>query len=104
MFLSPDMFKFWESFCFVHGGPWGPGQHQRRAHRLGRAHLLGEIPAVCPARLGLPAETRFLVYGLIMVLIMRFRPGGFFTAVSESTMKSPLIMDLRRRLAARKTG
>lgn len=105
MFLSPDMFKFWESFlvlCMVVLGGLG----NINGALIGSAVLisLGEILRVALPRLGLPAETRFLVYGLIMVLIMRFRPGGFFTAVSESTMKSPLIMDLRRRLAARKTG
>lgn len=105
LFLSPDMFKFWESFlvlCMVVLGGLG----NIRGSLFGAAVLisLGEVLRVVLPGLGLPAETRFLVYGLIMVLIMRFRPGGFFTAVAESTMSGPLIMDLRRRLAARKTG
>lgn len=105
LFLSPDMFKFWESFlvlCMVVLGGLG----NIRGALIGAAILisLGEVLRVALPNLGLPAETRFLVYGLIMVLIMRFRPGGFFTAVAESTMSSPLIIDLRRRLAARKTG
>ncbi|QLA15597.1 branched-chain amino acid ABC transporter permease [Desulfolutivibrio sulfoxidireducens] len=105
MFLSPDMFKFWESFlvlCMVVLGGLG----NINGALIGAAVLisLGEVLRVALPQLGLPAETRFLVYGLIMVLIMRFRPGGFFTVVSESTMKSPLIIDLRRRLAARKAG
>jgi branched-chain amino acid transport system permease protein len=55
-------------------------------------------------KLGLPAETRFLAYGLIMVLIMRFRPAGIFTQVAESTMQGKLIRDLRQRIAARRTA
>lgn len=77
MFLSPDMFKFWESFlvlCMIvlggMGNIWGV--------ILGAAVLvsLGEVLREVLPMLGLPAETRFLAFGLIMVLVMRFKPAG----------------------------
>lgn len=76
-FLSPDMFKFWESFlvlCMVvlggMGNIWGV--------MLGAAVLvsLSEILRELLSALGLPVEIRFLAFGLIMVLMMRFRPAG----------------------------
>lgn len=78
-FLSPDMFKFWESFlvlCMVVlgglGNIWGV--------MVGAAVLvsLSEILREILPFLGLPAESRFLAFGLIMVLVMRFRPAGLF--------------------------
>ena len=104
-FLSPDMFKFWESFlvlCMVVLGGLG----NINGALIGSVILiaLGEILRVVLPKLGLPAETRFLAYGLIMVLIMRFRPNGIFTQVAESTMQSRLIKDLRARLDARRTA
>ncbi|KHK04290.1 branched-chain amino acid ABC transporter permease [Desulfovibrio sp. TomC] len=104
-FLSPDMFKFWESFlvlCMVVLGGLG----NIKGALVGSVILiaLGEVLRVILPKLGLPAETRFLVYGLIMVLIMRFRPNGIFTQVAESTMQSQLIKDLRARLDARRTA
>ena len=105
MFISPDMFKFWESFlvlCMVVLGGLG----NINGALIGATILiaLGEVLRVILPKLGLPAETRFLAYGLIMVLIMRFRPGGIFTQVAESTMCSGLIKDLREKLAARRTA
>mgnify|MGYP003593461695 FL=1 len=105
LFISPDMFKFWESFlvlCMVVLGGLG----NIRGALVGSAILiaLGEVLRVVLPKLGLPAETRFLAYGLIMVVIMRFRPHGLFTQVAESTMQSSLIKDLRARIAARRTA
>ncbi|MHC1789138.1 branched-chain amino acid ABC transporter permease [Solidesulfovibrio sp.] len=105
LFISPDMFKFWESFlvlCMVVLGGLG----NIKGALVGSVILiaLGEVLRVLLPKLGLPAETRFLVYGLIMVLIMRFRPGGLFTQVAESTMQSGLIKELRARLDARRTA
>lgn len=105
MFISPDMFKFWESFlvlCMVVLGGLG----NINGALLGAAVLisLGEVLRVTLPKFGLPTETRFLVYGLLMVLIMRFRPGGFFTQVAETTMKSPLVAELRQKLNARRTA
>ena len=105
LFISPDMFKFWESFlvlCMVVLGGLG----NINGALVGAIILiaLGEVLRVALPRLGLPAETRFLAYGLIMVCIMRFRPAGIFTQVAESTMQSPIIKELRARIAARRTA
>jgi branched-chain amino acid transport system permease protein len=105
LFISPDMFKFWESFlvlCMVVLGGLG----NINGALIGAIILiaLGEILRVILPKFGLPAETRFLVYGLIMVLIMRFRPNGIFTQVAESTMQSRLIKELRAKLDARRTA
>ncbi|MGD9215107.1 MAG: hypothetical protein PVJ84_09850, partial [Desulfobacteraceae bacterium] len=76
-FLSPDMFKFWESFlvlCMIvlggMGNIWGV--------MIGAAILvsLSEILRELLPLLGLPVEVRFLAFGLIMVLMMRYRPAG----------------------------
>ena len=76
-FLSPDMFKFWESFlilCMIvlggMGNIWGV--------MLGAAVLvsLSEVLRELLPLLGLPVEGRFLAFGLIMVLMMRYRPAG----------------------------
>jgi branched-chain amino acid transport system permease protein len=77
-FLSPDMFKFWESFlilCMIVlgglGNIWGV--------MIGAAVLvsLSEILRSLLPLVGLPVEVRYLAFGLIMVLMMRFRPAGF---------------------------
>jgi branched-chain amino acid transport system permease protein len=101
MFLSPDMFKFWESFlvlCMVVLGGLG----NIKGALLGAVILvsLGEVLRETLTAMGLPAETRFIAYGLIMVLIMRFKPSGFFTAVASSGRSNPLLIDLQKRLAA----
>ncbi|CAB1055522.1 Branched-chain amino acid ABC transporter, permease protein LivM (TC 3.A.1.4.1) [Olavius sp. associated proteobacterium Delta 1] len=76
-FLSPDMFKFWESFlilCMIvlggMGNIWGV--------MIGAVILvsMSEILRELLPLLGLPVNVRFLVFGLIMVLMMRFRPAG----------------------------
>lgn len=102
MFLSPDMFKFWESFlvlCMVVLGGLG----NIKGALLGAVILvcLGEVLREVLTSLGLPPETRFMAYGLIMVLIMRFKPAGFFPAIASSGRSNPLLLDLQQRLAAR---
>ncbi len=109
LFLSPDMFKFWESFlilCMVVLGGLG----NIAGALVGAVVLivLGEgLREILPI-LGLAPETRFLAYGLIMVLIMRFKPAGFFPAIATASAKNPLIKDLKKRLegaaAAEATG
>lgn len=105
LFISPDMFKFWESFlvlCMVVLGGLG----NINGALVGAAILiaLGEILRVVLPKLGLPAETRFLAYGLIMVLIMRFRPAGIFTQSAASSLGSRSLRELKARLAARRAG
>jgi branched-chain amino acid transport system permease protein len=76
-FLSPDMFKFWESFlilCMIvlggMGNIWGV--------MIGALVLvsMSEVLRELLPLFGLPVEVRFLAFGLIMVLMMRFRPAG----------------------------
>jgi branched-chain amino acid transport system permease protein len=76
-FLSPDMFKFWESFlilCMIvlggMGNIWGV--------MIGALVLvsLSEVLRELLPLLGLPVNVRFLAFGLIMVLMMRYRPAG----------------------------
>ncbi len=104
-FLSPDIFKFWESFlilCMIVLGGLG----NIKGAIVGSVVLvaLGEILRVVLPQLGLPAETRFLIYGLIMILIMRFKPGGFFPTIAATSKKSRLILDLKARLEQEQTG
>lgn len=101
MFLSPDMFKFWESFlvlCMVVLGGLG----NIKGALVGATILvcLGEVLREVLAAAGLPPETRFMAYGLIMVLIMRFRPAGLFPAIAASGRANPLLVVLGRRIAA----
>jgi branched-chain amino acid transport system permease protein len=105
LFLSPDMFKFWESFlvlCMVVlgglGNLWGS--------LLGAAVLvtLGEVLREILPLLGLPAETRFLAYGLIMVLIMRFKPSGFMPSIGVSAETNPLLREVASRIKAKASG
>ena len=79
MVLSPSDFVFWESFlvlCMVVlgglGNIWGV--------LVGAAVMvgLGELLRVILPMLGLPMNSRFLFYGLIMVLMMRLKPAGLF--------------------------
>jgi branched-chain amino acid transport system permease protein len=102
MFLSPDMFKFWESFlvlCMVVLGGLG----NIKGALLGAVILvcLGEVLREVLTSIGLPAETRFMAYGLIMVLIMRFKPSGFFPAIASSGRSNPILLELQKRLASR---
>ncbi len=101
LFLSPDMFKFWESFlvlCMVVLGGLG----NINGALIGAVILvsLGEFLRGMLEQLGLPPETRFLFYGLIMVLMMRFRPSGFFPGIAASGRSNPLLVELQKRLKA----
>jgi len=105
MFLAPDVFKFWESFlvlCMIVLGGLG----NIKGAIVGSIVLiaLGEVLRVVLPHFGLPTETRFLAYGLLMILIMRFKPGGFFPAIAATSKKSRLIMDLKARLLAERAG
>jgi len=103
--LTPDMFKFWESFlvlCMIVLGGLG----NIHGALIGGAILvlLGEVLREILPALGLPAETRFLAYGLIMVLIMRFMPRGFFPAIAASGRKNPMIKNLREKISRGEYG
>jgi branched-chain amino acid transport system permease protein len=76
-FLSPDMFKFWESFlilCMIVLGGMGNiwGVMIGAFVLVSMSEILREMLPV----LGLPVEARFLAFGLIMVIMMRYRPAG----------------------------
>ncbi len=105
MFLAPDVFKFWESFlvlCMIVLGGLG----NNKGAIVGSIVLvaLGEILRVLLPKLGLPTETRFLAYGLLMILIMRFKPGGIFPTIAAASKTSRLILDLKARLQAERAG
>jgi branched-chain amino acid transport system permease protein len=92
-FLSPDMFKFWESFlilCMIvlggMGNIWGV--------MVGALVLvsLSEVLREILPLLGLPVEVRFLAFGAIMVLMMRYRPAGLIPIPAvASKMKAGII-------------
>ncbi len=99
LFLSPDMFKFWESFlvlCMVVLGGLG----NITGALVGAAVLiaLGEILRSVLPLFNLPTETRFLAYGLIMILIMRFKPNGFIPKIASVAEKNPILVALRKQL------
>ncbi len=101
LFISPDMFKFWESFlvlCMVVLGGLG----NINGALIGSTILiaLGEVLRVLLPYFGLPTETRFLAYGLIMILIMRFKPSGFIPKIGDVGMRNPIIVELRKKLEA----
>lgn len=100
-FLSPDMFKFWESFlvlCMIvlggMGNIWGV--------MVGAAVLvsLSEILREILPMFGLPVEVRFLVFGLIMVLMMRYRPAGLLPiAAVAAQMRSGRVKRKKVKIA-----
>jgi branched-chain amino acid transport system permease protein len=102
-FLSPDMFKFWESFlilCMIvlggMGNIWGV--------MIGAAVLvaLSEILRELLSFLDMPVEARFLAFGLIMVLMMRYRPAGIMPIPAVAAkMKANRIK--RKKQAVKKT-
>ncbi|MGE4296453.1 MAG: branched-chain amino acid ABC transporter permease [Desulfovibrionaceae bacterium] len=99
LFLSPDMFKFWESFlvlCMIVLGGLG----NINGAIIGSIVLvgLGELLRSYLPQLGLPTETRFLFYGLMMILIMRFKPEGFMPRIATSSESNPLMVALRKKL------
>jgi len=100
LFLSPDMFKFWESFlvlCMVVLGGLG----NLSGALVGAVIMiaLGEVLREMLPALGMPPEVRFLAYGLVMVLIMRFKPAGFFPAIASSSKSNPMILALQKRIS-----
>ncbi len=76
-FVSPDMFKFWESVMVLSmvvlgglGSVWGAA--------LGGALLVlvaEGLREVLPW-VGLPQSARYLVFGLVMIAVIRWRPKG----------------------------
>ena len=106
-FLSPDMFKFWESFlilCMIvlggMGNIWGV--------MIGAVVLvsLSEVLRELLPLIGLPVEVRFLAFGLIMVIMMRFRPAGLMPIPAVAAkMKAGQVKRKRGPAAAElKTG
>jgi len=95
-FIHPDMFKFWESIlvlCLIVFG----GMGSISGTMLGALLL---IPLSEILRMVLPQSlfnARYLIYGLVLVLMMRFRPMGlipFERAQADKALRA------RRRLAA----
>jgi branched-chain amino acid transport system permease protein len=73
-FIHPDMFKFWESILILSHCIRGDGEHFR--HHAGGIdpHSLTEV-----LRSALPQSmfnARYLIYGLLLVIMMRLRPEG----------------------------
>ncbi|MFP4088031.1 MAG: branched-chain amino acid ABC transporter permease [Desulfobacteraceae bacterium] len=89
-FIHPDMFKFWESIlilCLIVFG----GMGSIRGTMLGALIL---VPLTEVLRAVLPQSlfsARYLIYGLILVLMMRWRPEGlipFETAQAEKARQA----------------
>ncbi|MBI5417147.1 branched-chain amino acid ABC transporter permease [Candidatus Poribacteria bacterium] len=81
MFIGPKMFQFWESviiLCMIVLG--GMGSIAGVIAGAITLTSLGEILREILTRFGLPAESRHLFFGLIMILIMRYRPEGLYPA------------------------
>jgi branched-chain amino acid transport system permease protein len=75
--LHWSRFQFWESviiLCMIVLG--GLGSIKGALLGAGILVSLSELLRVLLDRFHLPQETRFLLYGIIMILIMRFRPEG----------------------------
>jgi branched-chain amino acid transport system permease protein len=84
-FISPGTFQFWESvlvLCMLVLGGMGsiPGVV------FGAVVLiaLGEVLRGALGHLGLPEDTRFLFFGIVMILMMRFRPEGLIRGRGDS--------------------
>lgn len=86
-FIHPDMFKFWESIlilCLVVLGGLG----SILGTMLGALTL---IPLSEILRIILPSEffnARFLIYGLVLVIMMRRRPDGIIPFVRNQEKKA----------------
>ncbi len=95
LFIHPDMFKFWESIlvlCLVVFG----GMGSIKGTMLGAAVLIPMTEVLRAVLLNIPkwfnslgmnlsvefgqnlVQSRYLLFGLILVLMMRFRPEGLF--------------------------
>jgi branched-chain amino acid transport system permease protein len=94
-FIHPDMFKFWESIlvlCLIVFG----GMGSIAGTMLGALIL---IPLSEILRAALPQamfSARYLIYGLILVLMMRWRPAGLIPFDKEQESKAARV---RERLA-----
>lgn len=97
-FIHPDMFKFWESILvlclIVFGGMGSIG-----GTMLGALIL---IPLTEVLRVALPQSlfsARYLIYGLILVLMMRWRPEGLVPFERARGLKAQW---LHQRLSSRR--
>ncbi len=94
-FISPNMFKFWESIfilCMIVLG----GMGSIGGTLLGAALLISlseALRSVLPPSL---VGARHLLFGLILILIMRFRPGGLVPIYRQA---APATRRRRRRAA-----
>jgi len=84
--ISAGVFEFWESIlilCMIVLGGIGT----LKGALIGAAILgsLGEVLRISLSWMRLPADSRYLIFGVILVLMMRFRPAG----ILRSTQKSP---------------
>ena len=95
--VSVKSFDFWYSIlilcCIVLGG-----MGSLRGVALGTIVLisLGEVLKWPFAGIRVPAEARFLVYGILLLIFMRFRPQGFLPPVRRGR---PLKPEEHHRLA-----
>ena len=84
--ISAGVFEFWESIlilCMIVLGGIGT----LKGALIGAAILgsLGEVLRIALSWMRLPADSRYLIFGAILVMMMRFRPAG----ILRSTQKSP---------------
>jgi len=117
-FLHPDMFKFWESIlilCLVVLG----GMGSITGVMLGAAILI-PLTEVLRAGLGQVVEwtsrtgvdwispdivnARYLIFGLLLVIMMRFRPAGLFPTVGVTMEMHPACERTRRQLDENRYG
>ena len=100
-FLSPDMFKFWESFlilCMIVLGGMGNiwGVMIGAVVLVSMSEVLRELLPI----LGLPVNGRFLAFGLIMVLMMRYRPAGLMPIPAVAAqMRAGRVKRKKRKVA-----
>lgn len=84
MFVGPPMFRFWESFlvltCIVLGGL---GSIPGAVVGAGALIALGEVLRTVLPQIGIDAEFRYAIFGLVMILVVRFVPAGIVPAISE---------------------
>ena len=91
-FIHPDMFKFWESIlilCLIVFG----GMGSIAGTMLGALIL---IPLSEVLRAVLPQElfnARYLIYGLVLVLMMRWRPEGLVPFERAQARKARLLQE-----------
>ena len=106
LFIHPDMFKFWESIlilCLIVFGGMGsilgtmmgaavliPLTEVLRTVLLNIPHWLTMAGVDVSDRFGQNlVQARYLIFGLILVLMMRFRPEGLFPITSVKAEMHP---------------